>query len=138
MTLGLKKPMRVMALVNHRHSLAVATRANEKRATPPLLTIGAIMTPEYFLAEVLEDPGFVAASVRSVPSFAAVQHLCGAVWSPNTVVLCAGASAYLSTVVLPSTKCMPCAKNPTDRSCKNGVRSTSALDWQGSYGRFVL
>jgi hypothetical protein len=42
----------------------VATRAKEKRATPPLLTIGAIMTLEYFLAEVLEDPGFVAASVQ--------------------------------------------------------------------------
>jgi hypothetical protein len=40
MTLGLKKPMRVMALVNHRHSLAVATERADLRRVDGQCPVG--------------------------------------------------------------------------------------------------
>jgi len=42
MTLGLKKPMRVMALVNHRHSLAVATERADPRRVDGQCPVGVI------------------------------------------------------------------------------------------------
>ena len=42
MTLGLKKPMRVMALVNHRHSLAVATERADLRRVDGQCPVGVI------------------------------------------------------------------------------------------------
>jgi hypothetical protein len=42
MTLGLKKPMRVMALVNHRHSLAVATERADLRRVDGQCPVGVM------------------------------------------------------------------------------------------------
>jgi hypothetical protein len=52
MTLGLKKPMRVMALVNHRHSLAVATERADLRRVDGQCPVGVIRNGAFRLQRI--------------------------------------------------------------------------------------